>query len=68
MNPTDFIAQYKREHRAVVAAHTYQAPAVQASADILGDSFALAQKAAETDADVIIGDFRDITDLETLLK
>ncbi|MFR4850278.1 HAD family hydrolase, partial [Alistipes finegoldii] len=24
--------------------------------------------AAETDADVIIGDFRDITDLETLLK
>lgn len=53
MNPTDFIAQYKREHRAVVAAHTYQAPAVQACADILGDSFALAQKAAETDADTV---------------
>lgn len=50
MNPADGIARYKREHRAVVAAHTYQTPEVQAFADILGDSFALAQKAAATDA------------------
>lgn len=50
---SDTIARYKREHRAVVAAHTYQPPQVQDLADILGDSFALAQKAAATDADEV---------------
>ena len=36
------IAQYKASHRAVIAAHTYQAPEIQAVADIVGDSYALA--------------------------
>ena len=45
------VARLKREHHAVIAAHTY--PEVQACADILGDSFALAQKAAATDADTV---------------
>lgn len=48
------IARFKKEHRAVVAAHTYQAPEVQDVADILGDSFALARQAAATDADVVV--------------
>ena len=47
------VARLKREHHAVIAAHTYQSPEVQACADILGDSFALAQKAAATDADTV---------------
>ncbi|HIW74507.1 MAG TPA: quinolinate synthase NadA [Firmicutes bacterium] len=49
-NTMERIARLKREQDAVVAAHTYQSPAVQAVADLLGDSFALARKAAETDA------------------
>lgn len=53
MQSVDFIAAYKREHRSIVAAHTYQAPEIQACADILGDSFALAQKAAGTEADEV---------------
>lgn len=47
------IAQAKRDQRAVVAAHTYQAPEVQDAADIVGDSFALAQKAQAADADAV---------------
>lgn len=48
------IAQWKQAHRAVIAAHTYQAPEVQDVADILGDSFALARQAAATDADTVL--------------
>lgn len=48
------ILSYKRTHNAIIAAHTYQTPAVQKMADILGDSFALAQKAAASAADTVI--------------
>lgn len=48
------IARYKASHHAVIAAHTYQAPEIQAVADIVGDSYALAKKAAATDAETVI--------------
>ncbi len=53
MQPQELIARLKREQRAIVAAHTYQPPAVQDCADLLGDSFALAQKAAASPADTV---------------
>jgi len=49
------ILDLKRERNAVVLAHNYQTPEIfHGVADITGDSLALAQKAAETDADVIV--------------
>jgi quinolinate synthase len=47
------IEDLKRERRAVVLAHYYQDPDIQDVADHLGDSLALAQAAAKTDAEVI---------------
>ncbi|MDE1149218.1 MAG: quinolinate synthase NadA [Azospirillaceae bacterium] len=45
----------KRERNAVVLAHNYQTPEIfHCVSDIVGDSLALARKAAETDADVIV--------------
>ena len=43
-----------REKRAVVMAHYYTLGEVQDAADFIGDSLALARKAAETDAEVIV--------------
>lgn len=48
------IVQLKREKNAVILAHYYTSAAVQAIADYTGDSFYLSQKAAESEADVII--------------
>lgn len=48
------IRRYKQTHHALIAAHTYQDAVVQDVADIVGDSFALAQKAAVTDAETVI--------------
>src|SRR5689334_2652594 len=49
------ILALKRERNAVVLAHNYQTPEIfHGVADIVGDSLALARKAAETDADVIV--------------
>jgi quinolinate synthase len=48
------IEELKRSKNAVIMAHYYQRPEIQAIADSIGDSLALARKAAETDADVII--------------
>lgn len=56
-NPTDLagrIAELKRERRAVILAHYYTTPDVQAAADFLGDSLALSVKAQTVDADVIL--------------
>ncbi|HSK95787.1 MAG TPA: quinolinate synthase NadA, partial [Euzebyales bacterium] len=49
------IAQLKRERGAIVLAHNYRTPEIfHGVADITGDSLALARRAAETDADVIV--------------
>ena len=43
-----------KEKNAVIMAHYYTDPEVQDLADFVGDSLALAQKAATTDADIIV--------------
>lgn len=48
------IERLKRERRAVILAHYYTTPDVQAVADFLGDSLALAIEAQSVDADVIL--------------
>ncbi|MCC6594581.1 MAG: quinolinate synthase NadA [Xanthomonadales bacterium] len=51
----DAIRKLKSQRRAVVLAHNYQAPEIfHTVADIAGDSLALAQRAAATEADVIV--------------
>lgn len=48
------IQQLKKEKNAVIMAHYYQTGDIQDIADMIGDSLALAQWAARTDADVIV--------------
>ncbi len=48
------ILQLKKERNAIILAHYYQRDEIQEIADFRGDSFLLAQKAASTDADVIV--------------
>ncbi len=51
----DAIREWKVKRNAVILAHNYQTPEIfHGVADITGDSLALAQRAAETDADVIV--------------
>ena len=51
----DAINRLKRQRNAVVLAHNYQTPEIyHCVADITGDSLALARKAAETEAEVIV--------------
>jgi len=49
------ILALKKKRNAVILAHNYQTPEIfHCVADIVGDSLALARKAAEVDADVIV--------------
>jgi quinolinate synthase len=49
------INELKRQRNAVVLAHNYQTPEIfHGVADFVGDSLALAQQGAKTDADVIV--------------
>jgi quinolinate synthase len=51
----DAILALKRARNAVILAHNYQTPEIfHCVADIVGDSLALARKAAQVDADVIV--------------
>ncbi|MBD5278798.1 MAG: quinolinate synthase NadA [Bacteroides sp.] len=50
----DEIKRLKKERNAVIMAHYYQRDEVKELADFIGDSLALARKAAETDAEVIV--------------
>lgn len=48
------ISRMKKEKNALIMAHYYQRDEIQEIADFIGDSLALARKAAETDADIIV--------------
>lgn len=48
------IERLKKEKNAVILAHYYVNDEVQEIADYIGDSYALAKKARETDADIIV--------------
>lgn len=54
MDLKEEIFRLKKEKNAIVMAHYYTTGDIQSVADYVGDSLSLAQKAAKTDADIIV--------------
>ena len=54
MNIVEHIRTLCQEKNAIIMAHYYQRPEIQDVAHFVGDSLALAQVAAKTDADIIV--------------
>lgn len=54
MDLKEAINKLKKKKNAVILAHYYQVSEIQDIADYVGDSLGLSQKAAETDADIIV--------------
>lgn len=54
MTLVERIERLKKEKRAIILAHYYQTSDIQDIADYVGDSLGLAQKAAETSAEMIV--------------
>ncbi len=48
------IQELRRERRAIILSHTYQAPEIQDIADFVGDSYGLSRRAGEVEAEVIV--------------
>ena len=53
-NLIEAIKQLKKEKNAIILGHYYQKGEIQDIADYVGDSLALAQWAARTEADIIV--------------